>query len=275
MSWDRDYFGPTDRVERRLNASYVLIALAVGWFVLEFLWSGIFFRTSPLVDGIRRWSVLQPVEVVHRFRVWQLLTHLLVHLDPFSLFFNMLLLYFFGKMLEDLIGWRRFLILYLGGGLIAGLAYVAVGYLLFPGIPYWGPYGALMAVLVMGALTWPDLPVWLFFIFRIKLKWLVLLLIAADIWVSVKYLGVGSLAHLVAAAWGFGFCRLHHRVADAFARWDENAERKARVKDERAEHEMEEEVDRILAKIAREGMSALTPSEKRMLEQASRKKRVR
>lgn len=274
MSWDRDYFEPTDRLERRLLASYVVIGVTVAWFILEFLWSGFLFRTSGLKGAIIYWSELQPVEVVHRFRIWQLLTHLLVHKGPFDLFFNMLILYFFGKMLEELIGWRRFLILYLGGGLIAGLAYVAVGYLIFPGLPYSGPFGAMMAVLVMAALTWPDLPVWCFFLFRIKLKWLVLLLIAADIWFSVKFLGVGSLAHLVAAGWGFGFCRLHHRVADAIARWDEKAERRARVKDERAEIEMEAEVDRILAKIARDGMSALTSAEKKMLEQASRKKRV-
>src|SRR6266540_1675938 len=48
---------------------------------------------------------LQPWRVTHDFFVWQFVTYMFLHGDPFHLFFNMLALYMFGNELERY--WRR------------------------------------------------------------------------------------------------------------------------------------------------------------------------
>ncbi len=130
---------------------------------------------------------------------WTLVTYMFLH-DPrnvFHLFFNMLVLFFFGRLLERQIGSERFLGLYLAGGVLAGLAQV-----LFFHSGVVGASGAIMSV--MGALTvlMPDLTVLVYFVIPLKLVYMTILYAALDI----LFLGSGDpvahLAHLVGLAVG-------------------------------------------------------------------------
>lgn len=63
------------------------------------------------------------------FRVWQLVTHLFMHGDMMHIFSNMLALWMFGSVLENLFGSKRFLEYYLLTGLGAALLHMGVQYL--------------------------------------------------------------------------------------------------------------------------------------------------
>lgn len=57
------------------------------------------------------------------FEIWRWFTSLFLHASASHLFFNMIALYFFGRVVEDELKARRFLIIYLLSGLAGNLAY--------------------------------------------------------------------------------------------------------------------------------------------------------
>ncbi|MEJ6792718.1 MAG: rhomboid family intramembrane serine protease [Lacinutrix sp.] len=63
------------------------------------------------------------------FHLWQVVTHLFMHLDFMHLLSNMLLLVFIGTLLEKAIGKNKFLILYFSAGLGAVILSVLVDYI--------------------------------------------------------------------------------------------------------------------------------------------------
>jgi hypothetical protein len=175
-------------------------------------------------------------------------------------------------MVEEQIGLKKFAILWTGGVLLPGIFFVGLGYLLFPDAPYFGPGGAMLAMIVAAALQWPNMQI-IFIFVPMRLKWVALIYIVVNLAYGLQTLGPSYWSTLVGAAWGFVFLRYHDRVSAALARWDEKAERRAA---QRATVEMRQEaaeVDRVLEKIAKEGMPSLTSAEKKLLERASRKRR--
>jgi membrane associated rhomboid family serine protease len=130
---------------------------------------------------------------------WTLITYMFIHENVLHIFFNMLMLFFFGPMLERQIGSSRFLGLYLGSGIVAGLVQVLV----FGG----GVLGASAAIFgVMGALAMlmPDLRIYLYFI-PMKLIYAVLLFAILDIVLIPSGDQVAHAAHLVGLALGAAY----------------------------------------------------------------------
>lgn len=63
------------------------------------------------------------------FRIWQMITHLFMHGDMMHIFSNMLALWMFGSVLENLLGSKRFLEYYILTGLGAAILHMGVQYL--------------------------------------------------------------------------------------------------------------------------------------------------
>jgi membrane associated rhomboid family serine protease len=59
----------------------------------------------------------------HLLEVWRLMTSLFMHASASHLFFNMLGLYFFGKVLEEELGPRKFVLIYFLSGIVGNLVY--------------------------------------------------------------------------------------------------------------------------------------------------------
>jgi membrane associated rhomboid family serine protease len=78
------------------------------------------------------------------FEPWRWLTSLFMHASASHLFFNMLGLYFFGKILEEEVSGRWFLAIFFASGLLGNLAFMFTGTL-----PVVGASGAMFGV--MGA----------------------------------------------------------------------------------------------------------------------------
>ena len=88
---------------------------------------------------------------------WMYLTSLFVHAGIFHLVGNMIFLFLFGCCVEDMIGRVRFAGMYLAGGIIASLAYIAFSPEHFSSlIPMGGASGAISACMGMYLLLRAD-----------------------------------------------------------------------------------------------------------------------
>ncbi|MEO1434214.1 MAG: rhomboid family intramembrane serine protease [Bacteroidota bacterium] len=146
------------------------------------------------------------------FRPFQLVTHMFMHADFQHLFFNMLLLYFFGPPLEALFGSKRFLIYYLicGFGALAlhlGVSAVEISYFGGnPNIRMLGASGAIMGIVAGFGLKFPNQPVSLLFLpIQFKAIYMALGLISIDVLMGLGTFNsnVAHFAHLGGAITGF------------------------------------------------------------------------
>ncbi|MFP4531013.1 MAG: rhomboid family intramembrane serine protease, partial [Halodesulfurarchaeum sp.] len=114
--------------------------------------------------------------------------------------FNSIVLYFFGPLVERKVGSKNFALLFVGSGVVAGLAQVLVAAAMGGAAPVLGASGAIMAL--MGVLTVlnPNLRIYIYFILPMPL-WVATALFAAySVFMSslggIGAGGVAQLAHL-------------------------------------------------------------------------------
>jgi membrane associated rhomboid family serine protease len=138
------------------------------------------------------------------FKLWTLLSYSLLHnlADFFHLFFNLLLIYFFGPTLEGRWGSRRFVIFYFSGALGGGLAFIAFNLLLGSGALLVGASGAVLALIIAWGILFPNLPVYLFGVLPLKGKHLILLTVGVELLLAVSQTPVSSAAHFGGMATG-------------------------------------------------------------------------
>ncbi len=204
--------------------------------------------------------------------MWQLFTYGWLHdVHGFGhILWNMLQLYFFGTLLESLLGGRRFLALYIGGLLAAGLASLLLGLTLGTGTVI-GASGAILAVLVALATMQPNTPVILLFI-PVPLKWLAIGLVAIDAFglfqeIIGRSSGTAHGAHLAGAVLGFVAVRRHWVWIDPV----EALERRKRRRESARQVDDERRLDALLARIHREGIDALDSADREFLKRMSKR----
>ena len=138
---------------------------------------------------------------------WVFITHMFLHEGIGHIFWNMVLLYWFGRIVGDLLGDRRVLPIYLLGGLAGGIVYFIVANLGTPwaiGLYALGASAAMTAILMVAGKTAPDYSISLLFIGEIKLKFIVAAFLFIDvIALSWNNNSGGSFAHLGGAAMGY------------------------------------------------------------------------
>ncbi|MHC4449931.1 MAG: rhomboid family intramembrane serine protease [Planctomycetota bacterium] len=235
-------------------------------------------RAAPdAYDAIYRALALSP-EGLLSGKIWQLVTYALMHSvgDLWHILINCLVFWWFGQMVEGRLTTKRFLYFCLGASVFGGLIFVAWGLVTGVASSVIGASGVTMALLVLGACWYPNVQILLFFILRMKL-W-----VAAAILVGLDLLGalrsssseVAYAAHLGGAAWGWLFYRYGNRIEGVFKKIDrmaDKADRKKQRKREEQNSDLRAEVDRILDKVNKEGMHALTDDERSFLKKASKK----
>ena len=107
-------------------------------------------------------------------RPWTILTAMFIHSGFWHLFFNMLVLFFFGSYLSRLVGNNWFTIVYIIGGLAGNLLYLVLGEDLSIAV---GASGAVYAVAGALAVLVPNLRVYVWFVIPMPL-WMVVLIFA-------------------------------------------------------------------------------------------------
>src|SRR5205085_10404447 len=116
-----------------------LIIVNVALFLVIYLVKAILFLTG----GFESHDILFQKVVQYLFisqdllwdakHPWTLLTHMFTHVEFLHLLFNMLVLYWFGRIAGDLLGDHRMLPLYLFSGLAGPLTYLIASPLMYDG----------------------------------------------------------------------------------------------------------------------------------------------
>src|SRR6056300_2003328 len=142
-------------------------------------------------------------------RPWTILTYMFTHFGFRHILFNLIVLYFSGKILMEYLGEKRMLALYIYGGIGGGLLYIIL-YNLSPILGQGSMVGAsagCIAVLVAGATYLPNMPVRLWGIFEIKYWMLAAGIVTLDVLNLTGSNAGGHIAHLGGAIVAFFFIR--------------------------------------------------------------------
>ncbi|MEA1984832.1 MAG: rhomboid family intramembrane serine protease [Euryarchaeota archaeon] len=132
---------------------------------------------SFLLEVIPAYSMLfqlYPTEILSR--PWTLVTHMFLHASFGHLFFNMFVLFFFGRELERRVGNNTFLYVFFVSGIVSALGFSLTT---TSSIPMVGASGAIMGVFATLAVLAPDLPIYVYF-FPMKIKYALILFIILD-----------------------------------------------------------------------------------------------
>lgn len=255
----------------------ILLITIVVWLVQLMTGPAFFWRFQlwPLDSG--------------RFAPWQPLTYGFLHSiqDPLHLIFNMMGLWFFGRMVEDALGSREFAAVYLLG-ILAGAAGHLVESALHPTGGALGASAAVMTVTGWCAVKYPREKLLFMMIIPMELR------VAAVLFIVMDALGVGTNiahgAHLGGIAFGLAAAWFDWRFTgwELTRRWARQAVRRATgpgrrlkvysptdVDEEQASlperpapkpsEDFGERVDQLLQKISKEGQDSLTEEERRIL----------
>lgn len=229
-----------------------------------------------------------PAMLLHR--PWTAFTYMFTHYDVFHILFNMLALYWFGRILLLRCTPRQLTALYIYCGLGGALLFTAAAPV-FPAVasaPLIGASASVMGILIALAILMPDFEVQLLLIGRIRLKWLAVgALVLFALGLAGNNAG-GHIAHLggMIAGAAFALCLINgiditrpfNRLIDRlcnFFRKPANFRFRLRKKKARFSRSngpkpkrrpvTEKDLDAILDKIKQSGYASLTPDERARL----------
>lgn len=292
--------GIFDNIKHRFKQKDILVQLIIINAVV-FLLLAIMGLISTLfkldtVDLIRYIGVSSDIDVLI-YKPWTIFTYMIVHQNLWHIFFNMLMLFWFGQMFLSYFNPKSLGSLYLLGGLSGAALYI----LLFNTIPYYvemghpymiGASASVMAVIFAVAFYRPNTEVNLFLVFRVKIIYIALFLFVIDfISLDSQTNPGGHVAHIGGAILGYIYAKQYLKGKD-LTRWlnkiidsivnltKPNPQKKMKVKykkrdadyryNERKQNSTEE-IDRILDKIKASGYGSLNADEKKRLFDASKK----
>jgi membrane associated rhomboid family serine protease len=282
---------------REGNTLTKLIYINVGIFVvirlLQLLL--ILFGASPTsIQLLVSWLSVPSDPMTLLVRPWTFFTYMFLHFDFFHLLFNVLYLYWFGRLFIQLVDTQKLLTIYIWGGLAGAAIYLLSFNLLpafrpeSPGSILLGASASIMAILFAVARIRPEFKVYLFLLGPVKLKYLALGAFLIDL-VSIPGMSNtgGHLAHIGGALVGlyYGWKLSEGRITGGyFDKAASNVESlfhkrsKMHVTHRRPMTDMEynaqkrkrqKDLDRILEKIKHSGYESLSKEEKKMLFNAS------
>ncbi len=142
---------------------------------------------------------------------WTIVTNLFVHAGIGHIIANMITLFFFGRFLSGLIGWRRFLAVYFVGGVLGN-----VFYLLLAPSPFTIAVGASGAVFALGGMLTAIVPKLRVFVFPIPVPIPLWVAVIGGFFIISFIPGIAWQAHLGGLVFGLiaGFSfRKRHRYS--------------------------------------------------------------
>ena len=219
---------------------------------------------------------------------WSLITYFFLHMNFMHILWNMLFLYWFGKIVNDNIGNNAVISLYVLGGIIGGLFYMA----LYNIIPFYsdrlsdslmlGASAGVFSIVVGSATLLPNYTFYLLLLGPVRIKYIALF------YVLLSFLDVtgnnagGEIAHLGGAFIGYLYIRQLQngvnmgegiiKILNFFNKEKsiKDQTKSSSIKDEN-EDISQDEIDKILDKISDSGYSSLSNKEKEKLFNASKK----
>jgi len=242
-------------LELKSGVKLLIITLLVI-FVLSLL---------PGLDVFIDQLYLEPLQI----KVWQNFTYMFVHTDVSHLFFNLIGVFFIGNALETRMGSRGFLSFFCICGLGGAVATHLIA-LFDLGGPTLGASGAIYGLLYACYYFYPKAIVHLYFVFPVKIKWLLLFIGAMDmIMLFDPNSQYAHYAHLGGLFTGMFYLK----YGNSFSRWQIAMRHESIEKEQEKIEDIKLKVDDILKKISENGMASITVKEKKFLEKSSKKYR--
>jgi membrane associated rhomboid family serine protease len=269
----------------------VIIAINVAVFLFQALFGSIPIGGQSLNYWIISYLAFDPSVWTAITQPWRFVTYMFLHGSGMHLIFNLLWLWWMGRMVEETIGPRSFAVLFFGAGIGGAILHIALSFLYGTSVVI-GASGAVFGVMVAFAYLFPAAPIMLLFLPPIQARFLVAGLIAFDILLLGSGDMIARLVHLGGAGCGYLIIKSHSQGNDLSkyvrpleglftgksAGGSSTKSRKPKNKKmysvsdvEIIEEVDQSELDRILEKISREGYDGLTKEEKKTLFELSRK----
>ncbi len=269
-------------------AVFLIISLAV---IIGFL------LNNPLIDS----TVLDYLAIPASFRIllvrpWTLITYMFTHKDIWHILFNMLWLYWFGKIFLEYLDQRKLVAVYLMGGICGAIVYV-LSFNIFPAFTgvvsdsvAIGASASVIAVVIAIAAYVPDYTINLFLLGRIKIKYVAMAIFILTSFMDFSVNSGGKLAHIGGGLLGFLYtvnlrkgrdiAKGFNRIIDFFATLFKPRKKlkvtyKKPVSDyeyNKIKSDQQAKINVILDKISKGGYDSLTKEEKDLLFRESQKK---
>ncbi|MRX47980.1 rhomboid family protein [Pedobacter puniceum] len=219
------------------------------------------------------------------FKFWTPFTYMFLHNGVFHILFNMLWLFWMGRIFEEFLNSKKLTFVYLAGGLAGAFLFI-VSYNFLPAFSNQvifatavGASAAVTAIIVATATLLPDYTISLLLFGPVKLKWIALIYIVLDIISLAGANAGGHMAHLGGAIFGFLYIKSLQNGRD----WSKpfinlfKPHKKLKVVSKNYNkpyqeniHPDQKTIDEILDKISQSGYDKLTKREKEILFRASK-----
>jgi len=275
-----------------------LIYLNIAFFILITVFAVIGFLLNNPVISEKTLSLLSVPSSYKAFllRPWTIITYMFVHKDIWHILFNMLWLYWFGRIFLEYLDQRKLVAVYLMGGISGAIIYI-LSFNIFPAFTgivdesvAIGASASVMAIVVAIAAYVPDYTIHLFLFGRIKIKYMALTIFVLTSIMDFSVNSGGKLAHIGGALFGYlyiinlrkgrdigrGFNKIIDFIVVLFKPRPKLKVTHKRVVNEyeynkaRAEHQGR--INNILEKISKGGYDSLTKEEKDTLFKESQRK---
>jgi len=218
------------------------------------------------------------------YHPWALFTYMFLHIELFHILFNMLWLYWMGKLFIEYLGERKFMYTYILGGLSGGVLYLVVSSLTnSPPSLLMGASAGIMAVIIAVAVLLPNYPIFLFIIGEVKLKYVALGAFLLTSIIDFNSNSGGKISHIGGALYGwiyiwqsrrgYDFANILNsffkRIGSIFSGGSRSKRTKMTVT-KGGRSDKQKRIDDILDKISRSGYDSLTREEKDFLFKSSK-----
>ena len=312
--YDRDYYKEQQRPGLALRAPSTaigwIIAINVAIFILDA------FVGPPKNGEIAHALSLNTGVLTQPWLWWKFLTCGFAHASyPFyqHILFNMLGLFFLGRIVEHRYGRKEFLWFYMLAIVLGSILWCVLNRIqgLPAGVALLGASGAITGVVMLFALNFPKQTVLLFFVIPMPAWILGVMLVVFNIFGMGGVAGEPNVAygvHLAGAGFALAYYQFRWNISRLADRWipkdlfknrpklrvhdpgddygdsggrasqDEFSParpNRSELRQHAKDQRNEKEVDRILAKIHTQGADSLTSKERRTMEAASRRLRDR
>lgn len=286
----------------RLIIINVAIFLLLMMVKLAIVLGNAFQTDAGIFNNTVRYLFLSSDLVWDARHPWVILTHMFTQIGFFHLLFNMMVLYWFGRIAGDLLGDHRMLGLYFYSGLTGALLFLLTAPLIYQnGSTLHGASASIMGVVAAAGMTAPDYRMRLLLIGDVRLKYVVVGILAIYVIGIANLSNIGGhLAHLGGAGFGFFFVYMLRQGRDLtsgfqsftslFIRRKKAPQPVSRPKvvqkvagtpaivrklhqsvSSIEEDDGQDRLNSILEKIKRTGLNSLSQEEKKFLDEASQK----
>lgn len=257
-------------------------------------------KFPEIAEWLHRQVAIPAPFMAYIVKPWTIITYAFVHDlgDIFHILFNMLFLYWFGKLFVEYLGSDKLVAVYVLGALAGGIAYLLVyNFIPFfmertPGLGMIGASAAVYAIVVATATLLPDYTFFLLFLGPVRIKYIAAFYIIASFVGTISANAGGNIAHLGGALIGFVYIK-QLQAGSNWGSWitatidffkglfkprlrvkvsyrNENTSGKSAAQP-KGSSISQAEIDAILDKISDGGYESLTKEEKDKLFNASKK----